>query len=225
MTTSNWLAPSKLLEVFANEITAIGGQVTDAFQDDHRLFARSVLPKKADVGPGDAIQGGVAIKGDDREISIHPYTFRLVCQNGAIMARAVQSLRIERDELDFADPIETVREAIHACSSREAFKATTAAMRAARDFDIDLALALTSLRTAIPDARRDGILDAIFHQFSKTRDRSRFGLMNAVTATARHARDPDRRWRLEELGGELAFLDPVPSLSPMAIALEEPARV
>ena len=32
-------------------------------------------------------------------------------------------------------------------------------------------------------------------------DRNRFGLMNAVTSVARDTRDPDARWRLEELGG------------------------
>ena len=35
-------------------------------------------------------------------------------------------------------------------------------------------------------------------------DRSRYGLMNAVTAVARDTRDPEIRWGLEEFGGGLA---------------------
>ena len=35
-------------------------------------------------------------------------------------------------------------------------------------------------------------------------DLSRYGLMNATTSLVRDTTDPDLRWRLEELGGEVA---------------------
>jgi hypothetical protein len=38
-------------------------------------------------------------------------------------------------------------------------------------------------------------------RFFQEADRSRFALMNAVTSVARDTRDPEVRWRLEELGG------------------------
>jgi hypothetical protein len=35
-----------------------------------------------------------------------------------------------------------------------------------------------------------------------------FGFMNAVTAVARDTRDPETRWRLEELGGAVPLVRP-----------------
>jgi hypothetical protein len=47
-------------------------------------------------------------------------------------------------------------------------------------------------------------------------DHTGFGLMNAVTSLARDTRDPDDRWRLEELGGGIgaAILPRQPHDSP-----------
>jgi hypothetical protein len=47
------------------------------------------------------------------------------------------------------------------------------------------------------------MLGDILDRFTKGSDRSRFGLMNAVTSLARDTRDPELRWRLEELGGAI----------------------
>jgi hypothetical protein len=50
----------------------------------------------------------------------------------------------------------------------------------------------------------------ILGRFTSGADRSRFGLMNAVTSVARDTHDPELRWRLEELGGGIpaALLSP-----------------
>ena len=49
----------------------------------------------------------------------------------------------------------------------------------------------------------------IVDRFRRQEDRSRYALLNAVTATARETRTPAIRWRLEELGGAFAMA-PVP---------------
>ena len=51
------------------------------------------------------------------------------------------------------------------------------------------------------------LLDSIRGRYTASRDRSRFGLMNAVTSVARDTRDPELRWRLEELGGGIPVTD------------------
>jgi hypothetical protein len=43
----------------------------------------------------------------------------------------------------------------------------------------------------------------VFQRFASGRDMTLFGLVNAVTSVARDTRDPDVRWRLEELGGSM----------------------
>ena len=50
----------------------------------------------------------------------------------------------------------------------------------------------------------------VMAEFRDGKDRTRYGLMNAVTATARRTSDPELRWRMEELGGAVAALTPDP---------------
>jgi hypothetical protein len=87
---------SEIREIFQAQLSDAGGLVTDAFDDGRRLFLRGVLPNMTDVRLGDRIQAGVALRAVDDLVNIHPYTFRLVCSNGAIMAQAVQTATVER---------------------------------------------------------------------------------------------------------------------------------
>jgi hypothetical protein len=64
------------------------------------------------------------------------------------------------------------------------------------------------------------LLPLIVERFTLGRDRSAFGLLNAVTSVARDTRDPETRWRLEELGGTMpAHLERNPKIRPKAPAL------
>src|SRR5689334_17059289 len=94
------LAPTtqEIRETFAEEIALLGGEVHDAFDDGARLFLRGVVPIAADVRPGDAIRGGVALRTAGPDLLVHPYTFREVCTNGAIRAHALQTRRVARVE-------------------------------------------------------------------------------------------------------------------------------
>ena len=82
-------------ELFCEELTEAGGAISDAFDDGIHLFVRSILPEVREVQSGDKVQGGVALRSSETEIWVHPYLFRQVCTNGAIMAQAIQS-RISR---------------------------------------------------------------------------------------------------------------------------------
>ena len=50
------------------------------------------------------------------------------------------------------------------------------------------------------------LMGEIMGRFFGAGDRSRFGLMNAVTSLARDTADPELRWDLEELGGGVPAL-------------------
>jgi hypothetical protein len=41
----------------------------------------------------------------------------------------------------------------------------------------------------------------ITRRYDQAGDSSAYGLMNAITAVARDERDPETKWRMEELGG------------------------
>jgi hypothetical protein len=214
----------EISDIFAAEIAAAGGVVSDTFNDGRRLFARSVLPRLREVATGDKVQGGVALMAVESQVSVHPYVFRLVCKNGAIAAQAIESRTIECG--DFVTPEEVlgaVRDAIVACCADEAFAVTAQQMRSARDAQIDIALNVIPFLDRLPRESASQIFIDILERFGAGRDRSRFAFLNAVTSVARDTADPEVRWRLEELGGGVcAGIEPeLTPLDGMGLFLEE----
>lgn len=198
-------ATREIADLFTEEITQAGGSVSDRFDDGIHLFLRAVLTAADEVRPGDALRSGVALRTTADEVHVHPYTFRQVCRNGAIMAQATGTRRIRR--VSFSAPTEEieqvladVREAVRACASDEAFAAAADQMRSATEVDADFALNLLPLLGRGSSLSAE-VLAMIWARFDDDPDRSAFGVINAVTATARDTSDPEMRWRLEELGG------------------------
>jgi hypothetical protein len=193
---------AEMKALFAEEIAAAGGVVSDTFDDGRRLFMRSVLPRLREVAIGDQLQGGVALRATEEEVSVHPYVFRLVCRNGAIAAHAIQTRHLEAE--DFTTPEEVsgaVRAAVRDCCSPEAFTASAEQMRSAREIQADMALNLLPLLSRMPPAFLTRILPQIMDRYFQEANRTRYALLNAVTSVARDTADAELRWRLEELGG------------------------
>ena len=203
-------ATGTIIEAFVDAIEALGGTVPDVYDDGLRLCARAVLPPNVDVRPGDAIRAGVAIRVMGPEIAIHPYTFRKVCSNGAIAGQALETRRLER--IATADVFAPTYEvsvvmtdfalAVQACASEDAFTRVADEMRSAAEIEADIAIQFLPYLSSMP-ALAAHVVPLIFQRFAAGRDMTLFGLMNAVTSVARDTRDPDARWRLEELGGSM----------------------
>lgn len=206
MPLGDLLTIADIKTLFAEEITAVGGTVSDTFEDAVRLFTRSILPPLMEVRKADQVQGGVALRADESSVCVHPYVFRLVCSNGAIIAHALQTRQIETDEfVTSEEAVSAIRDAIQDCSSAEAFTSAAEEIRAAGQSEVDAVLNLLPLVTRLPSQAGAEILTNIMARFLEDRrDRSRFALMNAVTSVARDTSDPELRWRLEELGGSIA---------------------
>jgi hypothetical protein len=202
MSLDGLLTTRDIKDIFAEEISAAGGTVSDTFDDGERLFVRSVVPQVREVRAADQLQGGVALRADDHDVWIHPYVFRLVCRNGAIIAQALQTRQIECQQ--FVTPDEAagaIRSAIQACADEETFLGAVQEIRSAIASPVDLALNLLPMLARLPTAAATEVFRSIVERFYLEPDRSRFSLMNAVTALARDTADPELRWRLEELGG------------------------
>jgi hypothetical protein len=202
------LSTREIATIFAEETAALGGKMADTFDDGARLFARAILAKELEVQPRDRVQGGVAIRATQDEVSIHPYVFRQVCKNGAIIAQSVQTRLIDRTDFTY-DPDEelasALRESVRECCEPEVFENTTVAMRSAIHSPVDLALNLMPMLARGPGGLASEIVRHIIDQFFKSEHRSRFDLMNAVTAVARDTTNPETRWRLETIGGAVPF--------------------
>jgi hypothetical protein len=199
-------AAPEIREAFEQEVRDLGGTVPDVYAEGDLLFARAVLPAAADVRPGDRIHGGVAVRTHDTEILVYPYTYRVVCTNGAIAAFATGSRVVERVDLAAPSPViaavlEELRAAVRACAAPAALDASVGTMRTAAQREADVMLQLMPVLPHVPPGIRARVLRTIVRRFEADRDRSVFGLVNAVTSVARDTADPELRWRLEELGG------------------------
>jgi hypothetical protein len=205
MAASSGLVTADILAIFEEEIGARGGTVKDTYHDGTRLFTRSVLPQAREVGPKDRVQGGVALKATAEEAWVHPYVFRLVCKNGAIMAQATQTRHLtDLQSRSWEGAANAVREAVRDCCAEEAFAESARQMRSAREADADRAISMLPLLSNVLELGGHDMATLILDQFFREGDQTRFGLMNAVTAVARDTREPELRWRLEELGGGIA---------------------
>lgn len=206
------LTTATILAAFLDSVTEHGGQVTDRFDDGRRLFVRSVLPQSEILKAGDEVRGGVALRATDVEVWVHPFVFREVCRNGIIISRALETRHIE--DLQFHEPDEAlyrIREAVEACCARDAFANAARSLRRATETEVEVGLNLLPLLSQCSARVQADTLSHIMKEFFGGKDHSQFGLVNAITATARDTRDPQLRWDLEELGGGVLVDSPAPA--------------
>ena len=205
MRITDQLSTDEIGAIFCDEVSARGGTVREQVFHGSCLFARSILAGSAEIRPGDGVRGGVAMRVDADGVSVHPYTFRLVCQNGAVHAQAVDTRRLDGVEFYGADQAESeLREAIRECCAPEAFAAAAGQMRRAAGDRINMFLAIAPMLAHLPGRVRDAMMGELLRVAPRDREGTRYELMNHVTAVARETRDPQTKWRLEELGGAIA---------------------
>jgi len=198
-------------DAFLEEMTSLGGVVPHVYEDGQRLFARGVLAADAEIRPGDTVRAGVAVRVSASEIIVHPYTFRTICSNGAIVAHALESRWLERSQstevflptYDIALSLVGFRAAVRACAAPEAFDAAADEMRTAAQVEAEMTLPLLPALGRVPQHVAAHVMRAILQRFAADGDQSTFGLMNAVTSIARDTDDVEARWSLEELGGSI----------------------
>ena len=156
MRLNDGLTTTAILDLFTDEVTSRDGKVTDTFDDGRRLFVRSVLPGIEEVRPKDQLKGGVALKANDGEVWLHPYVFRLVCRNGAIMAQTIQTRHLVDLDLHPIEEAETqLREAIQICCAAEAFTDAAGQIRTAQEVEADLVLSMLPVLARLPSRHAD----------------------------------------------------------------------
>ena len=127
------LTTSEIATVFADEIAARRQHFRQVPTTAQGSSSCAVLRQEREVQPRDRVQGGVAFRAIQEEVSIHPYVFRQVCQNGAIIAQSVETRLIDRTDFTYdpdAEAVLVLRESIRECCEPEVFENVATAMRA-----------------------------------------------------------------------------------------------
>lgn len=219
-------------KVFRAEIQTASGKVSSSSRDVKQFIGRSILPGLVDVRPSDPtspqrepdrrtqilvrgsvalpdhVQRGVAIRATTEEVWVAPYFFRLICKNGAVLSQTLQARHIALSELSGRAEAEyAIGKAIRDCCNDESFVKAADQLRAAHEQPIDEAALRASLSARIAPPVGTALLGLIRGQLIQQGARTRFVLINAVTAVARDLPNPDLRWRLEEFGGGLLVVE------------------
>lgn len=198
------LTTAQIKAVFTEEIASAGGKVTDTFDDGTLIFSRAVLPQNEEIARKDRVDQGVALKGAWEDLWVHPYIYRRVCINGAIVAQAVATNHVQNTaELN---PIEVelrLREAVHTCCTEQDFEGFTDRLKRTRSIWVNPRVDLLPHLSRLPADQAPEIIEEVYRRFTEGADESRYGLINAVTSLARDSRNPDMRWSLEAAGGAL----------------------
>ena len=143
MCDCDYFMTQEILEAFTEEISARQGKVTETFHQTGQLFVRAVLPQTEEIRARDNIQSGVALRATDTAAWVYPYVFRLVCKNGAIMARASEGREIPNlESLPTFEVVSLVREAVESCCEKNAFATAAEQVRTAAQQPIDAILSM-----------------------------------------------------------------------------------
>ena len=195
---------------------------------DSRLYIKALFPKvEGEVAEGDQVQAGVIISNSEiglGSLSIQPLIYRLVCSNGMIsqdhglsryhVGRKVagdgdNAFEVFRDETIAADDaalMMKVHDIVKACANPEVFDAIVQKMRDATEGErvqkpVE-AVEVLSKSFSLNDGEKDSVLE----QLIRGGDYSRYGMLNAVTATANTHESYDRATDLEAMGGKILDL-------------------
>lgn len=205
-----------------------GLQVVSTEITETRMYIKAVFPKvQGEVLKGDVVQSGICISNSEvghGAVKIEPLVFRLVCLNGMIIndsafrgrhvgARAdatdsvYEMLTDETKQADDRAILLKVRDVVNASFDEVRFAAHLNKMREAAGEKIEGNPAEAVKLLAKKEALNEFETGSILRNLIEGADISRWGLLNAVTATAKEdALTYDRATELETLGGKILNL-------------------
>ena len=96
MNSKNLPTLREIQRTFGESIADLGGTVTSICYVGELLFARSTLSATDEVRRGDQVRAGVSLRSIGQDVKVHPYVFRQICRNGAVMPQNVDARHISR---------------------------------------------------------------------------------------------------------------------------------
>jgi hypothetical protein len=186
---------------------ARGGKLLSAEQSETHLYLRALLRQRSEVASGDELAAGIALRAEGPTATLCAFSLRLACANGMISTQLAPAETLQLDPWD-EDRIEEALGAAAAASlgatARQAalfgqlLQPVTEVMLRRAWARLELQL---RLRAAGPRSLSNARLRAEWMR-AAAQEGSLFGMVNALTASARETRDPARRWQLEQAGEE-----------------------
>ena len=169
-----------------------------------------------EIREGDIIHGGLIIRNSEVGASsfrVEPFLLRKICSNGLIGKHSLKKIHLgrqtaEEGEIEWSEETKRledkafwakVRDIIRNTFDRKIFLSWIKKMKEAAEIEIE------KPKEAIDNVVRYAGLteeqkNALLMHFT---EKTKYGLVNAITSLARETKDIDERIRLEEIGGKL----------------------
>ena len=187
---------------------------------DERLYVRAVFPKmEAEVKVGAPVQWGVQIRNSEvgaATFAIESFLLVLACTNGMVVDKVMNTRHIGKrlndvlsDEAVKADDHAfwlAARDTLRASIDEAAFESVIATLREATEGEKITSPIAATKRLASTFSLSDEEHEAVLLNLANGGDMSRWGALNAVTATAHTVKSFDRGVELEEMGWTIAEL-------------------
>ena len=202
-------------------------QIVSAEITESRMYLKVVAPRtQQEVTVGDPVQAGVVVSNSEvgkGAVSIAPLVFRLVCDNGMIVAdrhyrrhhigaRAAQDdalYQILSDEAKAADAAAIglkVRDVLRAALDPARFAETLGLLKKAKQDHLHgnpiKAMEVLAKKASLSKSEHEDVLTHLI----ASQDLTRYGVVQAVTRAAQTPGDYDRATELEKLGGKVLTL-------------------
>jgi len=209
---------TKLLPEFGR--LAVEPEFHSASITDERFYLRAVFPgMEREVKVGDAVQWGVQIRNSEvgaATFAIESFVLRLVCKNGMVVAKVLNARHIGKrlDDILSDEAVEAddhafwlaARDTLRASLDEAAFEETVEKLRGTTEGEMIQSAPQATKRLAKTFSLSDEEQETVLTNLVREGDLSRWGMLNAVTATAATVDSFDRGVELEEAGWSIANL-------------------
>ncbi len=190
---------------------------------DTRFYVRALLPSlQREIAVGDIVQAGVAIRNSEvgaGMLTIEPFMLRLICLNGMTVPDHKFGIRhvgrrIEDESVYSSETLQAddnafwlmARDQVKNALTEVRFEEIVAVLAETIHGDKIEAPAAATETLAQKFGLTDGEREAVLRNLTLGSDLSQWGLLNAVTATAKEAESFDRQAEMEEMGWDIATL-------------------
>ncbi|KAB2946884.1 MAG: DUF932 domain-containing protein [Candidatus Methanoperedens sp.] len=211
-------------DVFFMSVDEMGKGNMQFFRADlteNYLFLKAVsTTTQAEIRKGDVVQAGLIIRNSEIGLSrfqVEPFVLRLFCLNGMIvpdngmkqthigrkMGEGIYSR--ETQELNALASLSAMRDIVRATINGQSFDNTVKLLIAASETEIikpNQAINNISIHAGFTDIETENILYNFIHQ----NDPTKYGLLNAITSTAKNAETAERMTELETKANEVITL-------------------
>ncbi|MDD4989659.1 MAG: DUF932 domain-containing protein [Candidatus Pacebacteria bacterium] len=204
-----------------------GFQVKSSEITEQRMYIQLVTPKiQGEVKKDDIVQSGLIISNSEvgcGSLKIEPLVYRLVCLNGMIAGQSLYKKHIGKSQVDgmtdgslellsnntkgLMDKAfwAQVNDIVDQVTSQATFDKLLIQMQEATQIKLNVpteAVEIVSKRFDLQDFEQESILNNLI----TGGDSTKWGLVNAITATANDMEDYDRGVQFERFGGEVLEL-------------------